>query len=223
MLIQAFLQLTPGTFALFYHYALGKKSAKIADDFGLSFILGVEVFTATVLLLVYSLTFFIFCNQPGFCNHIFLWIMTGVFIAEALAFFFFYYRKGRTTALFIPRRIAKNIILRAEKTKSRSDAFILGFVSGSPELLFTLPLYIISVVELMLVPTLPRILTIIFYIIVLTIPLFSIRSLYRTGHNLAEIQRSRARAKSFVRLFISICFLLLAFATIIIGVFINGK
>lgn len=222
-LIQAFLQLTPGTFSLFYHYALGKNSTKVADDFSLSFILGVEVFLTTIWLIIYSLIFFIFCNQPSFCSEVFLWITAGIFVAEAFAFFFFYFRKGRSSsALFIPRQIARNINARAEKIKTRSDAFTLGFATGSLELIFTLPLYIISIVELMRISAFPRIIAIIFYIIIATLPLFSIRNLYRTGHNLAEITRSRIRAKTFLRLSISLGFLLLAFIIITSGAFHHG-
>ena len=47
-LIQISMQLTPGIFMLFYHYALGKKSRNKADDLNLSFILGAETFIATI-------------------------------------------------------------------------------------------------------------------------------------------------------------------------------
>ena len=62
-LIQAFMQLTPGVFALFYHYALGKNSSTKADDLSLHFILGVITFIVITWLLIYALIFSIFYNK----------------------------------------------------------------------------------------------------------------------------------------------------------------
>ena len=52
MLIQVSMQLTPGTFALFYHYALGKNSRTKADNLSLYFTLGVITFMAIVWILL---------------------------------------------------------------------------------------------------------------------------------------------------------------------------
>ncbi len=71
------------------------------------------------------------------------WTFAGLFFATAIVMAFFYFRKTKATALFISRKVARNYRLRAESVKSRSDAFLLGFFSSIPELVFTLPLFIL--------------------------------------------------------------------------------
>lgn len=222
MLIFASLQLVPGTFSIFYHYALGKTNAKKADDQALSFILGAEIFVSIMLISIYTLIFTIFYNSIDFCPSIFFWIMAGIFCAEAIIIFLFYYRRGKTTELFIPRRTAKTISTNSRKAKSRSDAIALGLFSNIPELIFTFPLYIISSVILLDTTAIPRALIIILYVLVSTIPLFAIRILYRTGHNLANITRLRAKLKPFFKLIIPTLYLLLAIAALNLGVLNNG-
>lgn len=222
LVIVTFLQLTPGTFALFYHYALGKNSAKKTDDYSLSFILGAEFFTAILLLITYLIAFTIFVNQSVFVQNIFSWAMAGILCGEAIAAFFFYFRKGKSTALFIPRRVAHGIKTCAVRVKSHKDAFILGLVSGTAELIFTLPLYIIFSIELMKFSTGTRVLVAIILILAIILPLFLIRGFYRAGNNLAEIQRLRVRLKPAVRFIISFNFLLIALIIINLGLFCYG-
>lgn len=221
-LIQAFMQLTPGVFALFYHYTLGKNSSTKADDLSLHFILGVITFIIIAWLLVYALIFAIFYDKVEPYPNFLPWLMAGIFLAESIASLLFYYRKGKFTALFIPRSIAKNLDFHAQKVKNRSDAFVLGFFSGIPELIFTLPLYAISAIELMRMNFPLRPIFIIIYVIATIIPLFVIRTLYRHDHTLAKIEHTRIRAKLFIRILLCIGFLLLALSAIKLGVFNHG-
>ena len=214
MVIQAFLQLSPGLFAIFYHHATGKTSLKKADDAGLSFILGTEIFTAIVFLIVYIIISFLIADQIT-DNNIYIAILAGIFIAEAVITFFFYFRrnhkkKEQSTRLFLPRSAAKNLISKATKTKNRSDTIILGIITASLELFFTLPLYIIISTEILDLSPRYGFIYIIAYIIIATVPLFAIRTAFRTDHNLAEIQRFRVRHKFWVKLILSTCYLLIA-------------
>ncbi|MBR3254165.1 hypothetical protein IKF88_00310 [Candidatus Saccharibacteria bacterium] len=222
MLIQASMQLAPGTFALFYHYALGKNSRTKADNLSLYFTLGIITFMATIWLFVYTFIFGFFCDKAELCLNFVPWLMVGVLLAESIASLFFYYRKGKFTALYVPRLAAKNLDLHAQKVKNRSDAFVLGLFSGSLELIFTLPLYVVSVIELMKINFSFRPLFIILYIIVSIIPLFAMRTLYRHDYNLATIEQLRVRTKTSTRIFISVGFLLLAIAITYVGVFYHG-
>ncbi len=222
MLIQASMQLAPGIFALFYHYALGKNSSAKASNLCLYFILGTITFMATIWLLIYAFVFTVFYNNVDVCLNFFPWLMAGVFLAESIAGLFFYYRKGKFTTLFIRRSTAKSLSTHADKAKSRSDAFILGFFSGVPELIFTLPLYIVSVTELMKINSPLRSLFIVAYIVISIIPLLTIHTLYRQDYNLAKIEQIRIRFKPVIRVLISISFLILAIATISIGVLNHG-
>lgn len=216
MLIQAFLQLTPGIFSLFYHSALAKTSDKKADDLSLSFILGTEIFNTIIFLSIFSVIAYLI-SFPDFINGIFIWILAGTLGALSVASFLYYFRKSGT-ALFIPRKIAHSLTLRARNAKTRTDAITLGFFSGVMELFFTIPLFIIcSLVSLQNLAIFPSESVLILYIIVATIPLFTLRTFFRGNLNLADIQRLRTKNKSFFRLTITLGYLLLAILAIILG------
>lgn len=218
MLITASLQLAPSTFSIFYHYALGKTTAKKADDRSLSFILGVEIFASLIWVLLFFiltlLRFIIDVYSP-----LTFWIISGIFFAEAIAFLLFYYRHGHGTALFIPRNTASALQSCAQKANSRSDAIALGFFANFPELIFTLPLYFISTVILLNTPTLPCAPIIILCLASAILPLLIVRILYRSDRNLAFITRIRVRLKPFLRIIIPLLYVALASATLILGVY----
>lgn len=206
MLIMASLQLQPGVFALFCHYASGKYSKKRASDLTLFFILGAETVSACLFLCAYYLAnlFFFYQFRPE--TSFFAWVMVGILIALSLMSLFCYFRPGPGTKLFISRQCAKNLGTHARLAKSRSDAFLLGAFSSVCELLFTLPLYVITSIEIMemAVEFSPSHLLTLLYIIVPIIPLFIIRWRFHLGHNLADIQKSRVKDKNFTR--IILCF-----------------
>ena len=226
MLIQGFLELGPGLFAIFYHYALGKTTVKKADDRALSFILGVEICASLTFLAVYIVINF-FVMKNGGLNQLFMWIMSGVFFVEALISFFLYFRPAKfskakksakkSTELFLPRHFVENLIYHVKTAKNRSSTIVLGIVTCALELFFTLPLYIMMSISIFYISPNVNFIFIIAYIIIATIPLFVIRTLFRTDHNLAEIQRLRVKKKLFTRLVLSTSYLLLAIITLIIG------
>lgn len=223
MLIQGFLQTSPAVFAIFYHHALGKTSAKKADDQALSFILGTEFFTAIFFLAIYLLVSYLNATVE-YDYSILMWIMAGILAIEAIVTFFFYFRPGKkfkkTTVSFLPRKIAKGLETRAEKSKNRSDTILLGFLTASTELIFTLPLYLVSAVQIVRLASRFSSVFIIAYIIIATLPLFAIRTLYRTHHNLAEIERRRVKQKLFFKLTIALGFTILCILNIVAGVFL---
>ena len=220
MLIQGFLQTSPGVFAVFYHHALAKTTFKKADDRSLSFVLGVEIATAIIFLTIYFIITF-FATGDALEHPIFIGIMSGILILEALFMGFFYFRTGKkfkkSTALFLSRNLAKNFLFKAEHTKHRTDAIMLGISTTIIELLFTLPLFILSSISILNLSPRFGFVFIIAYIIIATLPLFTIRTLFRTHRNLAEIQRFRVKNKLFFRLVLAASYLILA-----IIVFISG-
>lgn len=221
MLIQAFLQTSPSVFAIFYHHNLSKTSKKKADDRSLSFIFGVEIVIAIVFLATYFAITFLF-PEKFFLNQTFLFIMSGIFFIECIFILFFYFRIGKkfkkTTELFIPRRIAKKIIYLAKHTKKRTDAIILGAITVLIELAFTLPIMIISSISILNLSPRFGFIFIIAYIIIATLPLFTLRTIFYRSHNLANIQRFRVKNKMLFRLIISTSYLALAIITLILGV-----
>lgn len=222
MLILSLLQFSPGLFALFYHYALGKNTRTKTDNLSLDYILGAESFTAIIWFSLYAIFFTIFYHNPSLSCKILPWIIAGIILVESIIIFLFYYRKGPSTALFISRRTARTLTAESKKISTRKDAFLLGFISEVPELIFTLPIYILIVYILAYSTFIPTAITIIFFIIISTIQFFIIRTAYRTSHNLATIQHFRIKAKPFIRVILSVCFLLLSLTTIYLGVSYNG-
>ena len=220
MLIQGFLQSSPSIFAIFYHHNLSKTSKKKADDRSLSFILGVEIAISIIFLITYFIITFI-PSENNFKNPIFLYTMSGIFFAEALFTFFFYFRLGKkykkTTALYLPRHLTQKIIHLAEHSKNRTSTILLGAISILIELIFILPLIIISSVGILNLSPRFGFVFIIAYILITTLPLFTIRTFFYKGHNLASVQRSRAKNKLLFRLIISISYLSLAIITLTLG------
>ena len=212
MLIMASLQLQPGVFALFYHYASGKFSKARTSDITLFFILGVETSTALLFLSVFYVSNALFLYQFRPETGFFTWIIIGILIALTFISSIFYYRSGPGTRLFISRKCADNLNTHARTAKTRSDAFTLGALSSICELPFTLPLYIITSIEITetSILTFPSYLLILFYILVPTIPLFIIRWRFQTGYNLANIERSRIKNKNFTRLILSFSYFAIA-------------
>ena len=212
MLIMAFLQLTPGVFTLLYHYALGNFSKRKASYLSLFFILGVEVITTCLYLSIFYLTCIFFFDNLHPETSILFWALAGILIALGIISFFFYFRKGTGTKLFIPRKYAKALDYSASTVKTRSDAFMLGAITGTYELIFTLPLYLVTCVEIMkmgVVGFSSNLLTII-YILIPVIPLFFIRWQFQSGFNLADIERSRIKDKTFTRFLLALCYIMIA-------------
>lgn len=212
MLIMAFLQLQPGVFMILYHYASGQYSKAKASDLTLFFILGSETTAACLFLCSYCLANLIFFYQFSPETGFLAWVAIGVLVALALMSLFCYFRPGPGTKLFISRKTAKNLDQHAKAVKTRSDAFILGGLSGILELPFTLPLYLITSVEIIEMSTDPlssHLLTIL-YIIIPTLPLFITRWLFQSGRNLADIQKTRVKDKNFVRFILSLSYIAIA-------------
>ena len=222
MLIMAFLMLTPGVFANFFHHASGKYSRKKTDTFSLFFIFGAETLTALIFLFVSTIIWALPLSVINSNSGIISWIFVGIFIALSLATFLFYFHRNSSgSQLFIPRPIAQKLLNEPKYIKKRSDAFVLGFVSGIPELPFTLPLYFYStltMIKISIAPTSFSALIILFAIITVC-PLFILHTSFRTNHNLADYLRFRTNHKTFFRFFISFLYLLLAILIIVFRTF----
>ncbi len=222
MLIMGSLQLTPGVFALFYHYTLGKFSKSKASYLSLFFILGTEIISACLFLFSYYLTYVFFLGKFRPEHTVFAWIAVGVLIALSIGSFFFYFRWEKGTKLFVARSFAKALDDYARNIKTRSDAFALGAFASTCEIIFTLPLYIITAVEIIEMSCenyTSDFLTII-YILTAAVPLFVVRWLFKSGRNLADIQKTRAKDKNFTRLILGFSYLMIAI--LIICFKING-
>lgn len=218
MLIMASLQLVPGVFALFHHYALGKYSRRNASSLSLFFILGTEIISAFLFIASFFIASVIFLNDLNPRNNVITWIFVGIFAALSITSFFFYFRHpySKDTVLFLPRRFALILNKRAHDVKTPSDAFILGALSNIYELVFTLPLYIITAAEIMYMHTeyiADNLLTIL-YILISAVPLLIMYFSFLSGKTLADIERSRVKDKTFHRFAISFGYFTIMILTI---------
>ena len=219
-LIIASMKLIPGVFVLLLHYASGKFSKVKANDLSIFFIFGTETMIALILFLISILTFSIPPKTLSLGNNVLTWIIIGILIALSLVSFLLYYRKGPGTKLFISRKIADSLHQKARLAKTRSDAFALGFFSGLPELILTIPVYLISVISITQISNQATTYSacIILLDVIAISPLFIMHGLFQTGRNFADIERLRTKNKTFFRIFISLLYLLLAITIIIFKV-----
>lgn len=211
-LILAFLQMVPGIFMLISHYASGKFSRRKAADQALFFVIGAEIGVIFFLLAMYAISMAVCLTSANLENGILVWMMSGILVALAILFAIYYFDKGPGTAMFISRKFAKQIRDKAEKARTRSDALVLGFCALLPELIFTIPLYIIAAIEIMRVgeTALTRAGLIVAMTLIAILPLLVINALFATGWNMAEIEKSRVKSKSFVRFLVPMLYILIA-------------
>ena len=221
MLIMAFLQLTPGVFLLFSHYSYGRFSRKNASCASLFFILGAETSAVLVYLSIYFVLSALYVVPLNVVNDLLAWIIAGAMIAIGVIFPFCYFRKGKGTKLFISRRLAKEFNQKTKTAKSRSDAFVLGFIASLPELIFTIPVYMIAAIEIMKIGSTPilRAILSLGFILIKIAPLIAMHLAMDVGQNLAVIQKARAKNKQFTKYFIGTIYLLIGILVIIFGVF----
>lgn len=218
MLILAFLQFIPGIFLLFNHYAFGKYSKAKATDLAVFFILGVETAIVLTFLLVYS----ILCTIPATAfvvdSDAFAWTMAVIFFILSSAMLLLYYRKGAGTKLFVSRRTANYFQIKITTIKSRSDAFVFGLVSTFPELILTLPLYLVSTIAIMRldINNFERAGIIIVSSLVAILPLLIIHFSSHARH-LADFIRFRFKNKPFFRACLFLSYFLVA-TLIILGI-----
>ena len=221
MLIMAFLQLVPGVFSLLLHYTSGKYSKLKASDLSVFFILGAETFSVLILLFFYV----VLSNSPTLYwiigSPIFRWVMAGIIVALGVLILVLYFRRRSKTELFISRRLASCLKTKAMNIKTRSDAFALGFTAAIPELIFTLPLYLLVVIEIMQIgsTTINRSVMIILFAIISILPLLILHGASATGRTLADTLRFRTRNQLFFRIGLGIFYFLIAIL-IISGAFI---
>lgn len=210
MLIMAFLQFIPGLFALVCHHNYGKFSKIKASDLSIFFILGVE--TALVLLLLATYIVISAFSPLLSSSKILNWLAAGISIILALVFFFFYFKRGTGTRLFLSRSTVSKFRSKINSIKIRSDAFVLGFSSVLPEALFTAPLLVISVVQISILGVTPvtRAFLIILFAIIAILPLLIIHILFGTTHNLADFMRFRFKNKAFSRWIVTVLYLIIA-------------
>lgn len=138
-------------------------------------------------------------------------IVVGMLVALAIAAWFVYYRRGKSTELWLPRSVARFIDKRAKLTNSNTEAFSLGLLTSLAEMPFTLVLFVVAANSTMVLPPMYQILAVAMYTLITIIPPVVLRFAIRKGQTVVSIQRWRVKHKTFFRLLTGVGFLVLAF------------
>jgi hypothetical protein len=132
-------------------------------------------------------------------------------VALAIAAWAFYYRRGKSTELWLPRTVARFIDKRAKETNSNTEAFSLGVLTSLAEMPWTMVLFVVAANSIIVLPSECQLLAVALYTIITIIPPMVLRIAIRKGQTVVDIQRWRVKHKSFMRVITGVGFLVLGF------------
>ena len=205
--IHATLQLELGALLLLYHSSIGKHVRKKTKHLVSSYIAGI----GTLILLSLAAVAFIFDRYFGKALYAEeLMIIVGMLVALAIAAWMFYYRRGRSTELWLPRSVARFIDKRAKITNSNTEAFSLGMLTSFAEMPFALILLIVAANSILVLPQPHQLIAAALYTIIAILPSIILRFMIRRGQTVVDIQRWRVKHKTFFRILTGVGFLVLA-------------
>ncbi|MBR2659703.1 hypothetical protein IKD60_03000 [Candidatus Saccharibacteria bacterium] len=205
--VHAMLQLGIGTLLILYHASLGKHITLRTRSLVTNYIFGNALLTG---LSVSAAGFIIYIICRGEMNPAMLTIVMGVLIALAVSVWTFYYRRGKSTELWLPKSVARYINKRANVTESNTEAFGLGMLACFAEAPFTIILVLVAGNSIVALPQALQILAIAVYTFLSILPLFVMRIAVRKGQTIVDVQKWRIRNKNFLRVLAGIGFLVLA-------------
>lgn len=207
--VAASLQLPLGTLLLLYHSSLSKHVRAQTRSLASSFISGATFMH--FLLLAASCFLIVSLSVSGTLSLTSLAVLFGALLALALVAWCFYYKiNGRSTELWLPRRLAAFLDSRAKDTRDNSEAFSLGLFTGFAELCFTFPLFLLSANAILHLPSLFQALALVVFTLLSVLPLIILRLTLRSGKNVADVQRWRIKNKPFFRFFSGLGYFILA-------------
>ncbi len=204
--VHATLQLQLGTLLLLYHSSIGKHVKKKTKYLVDSYISGV----GTLVFLMLAAMIFVldrYFEKSLYIEEIV--IVSGMLVALAIAVWAFYYRRGKSTELWLPRSVARFIDKRAKETNNNTEAFSLGMLTSLAEMPFTLVLLFVAANSIMKLPFLYQILAVAVYTIITIIPPTVMRLAIRRGQTVVDVQRWRVKHKMFFRILSGVGFVVL--------------
>lgn len=206
--IHALLQLQLGTLLLLYHASLGKHVKKKTRHLVSSYIFGI----ATLVFMAVATTAFILDRYFGKSLYVEeMIIVVGMLLALAIATWVFYYRRGKSTELWLPRVVARFMDHRAKQTNSNTEAYSLGVLTSLAEMPFTLVLFLVAANSVLKLPGMYQLLAILMYTAISILPLLIARIAIRKGQTVVGIQRWRVKHKNFMRVLAGAGFMVLGF------------
>ena len=203
----AMLQMELSTMLLLYHASLGKHIKKKTRSLASNFILGSSLL---IMLFVSATCYFIALFSNGSLPLEVMLIIDGILVALAVCIFFFYYRSGRTTELWLPKSVAHYIDRRAKATESNVESFGLGMLASLAEMPFSLALIVVASNYILTLPEIWQVVSIIGYTIISMSPTIFLRLSIRHGRTVVDAQKWRVKNKNFFKTIAGASFLTLA-------------
>lgn len=205
-LVHASLQLQLGALLLLYHASLGKHVRKKTKTIVSSYIAGI----GTLVFLAVAAICFIFDRYFGKALYPEeMIIVISMLLALALIVWTLYYKRGKSTELWLPRTVARFIDKRAKETNSNTEAFSLGVLTSLAEMPFTLVLFIVAANSILKLDGLWQLIAVVIYTVITLLPPIILRLAVRKGETITNIQRWRVQHKTFMRVISGIGFLVL--------------
>lgn len=205
--VHASLQLELGGLLLLYHASLGKHIKRRTKRLVNNYIVGIGVLT---LLALAGFCFLLDRYFNGALCPEELTIVAIMLVAVAILVWMFYYRRGRSTELWLPRSVARYINRRAKNTSSNIEAFTLGNLTGLAEMPFTLVLILVAANSVLTLPFDYQLSAVALYVGIVILPLVVLRLAIRRGQTVADVQRWRVKHKNFFRIMSGVGFVVLA-------------
>lgn len=204
---QASLQLGLGGLILLYHNSLGKHRRRKTRFLARNYIYGS---CAISFLAVCAFCFLIGSFFDGALTAEWLTICAGIFAACGAIMCVLYYRKGRTTELWLPKSFTRFIQKKARQTNDTVEAFSLGLLSSFAEMPFSVAIYFVAANCILHLNGSLQVAAAIGYAIFTAIPLIVLKLRIKTGRNAVEAQKWRVKNKAFSKVFSGSAFMILA-------------
>ncbi len=198
-LIHASFQLSVSVLTLLSGHAIGRQRshAKL-----LRLITGYLSGVATMTLLGISFVALVLLNLVNHTGTLpaFVWIGTcGLLLGLGIAVWAFYYRKGRGTAIWLPRELSVHLNQRTKATTRSAEAFSLGLSSVAAEFLFILAPVLVAALVLVQLAPIWQLAGLVIYTLISMTSLLVVSLLVSGGHSLSRIQKWREANKSFLQ------------------------
>ena len=196
-LVQASLQLSLGGLILLYHASMGHHRRRKTRFLAKNYLIGEAVIS---FLMVCALGFVVSTVFTGALKTEYLMISVGVFLASALVMWFFYYRRGHNTELWLPRSFTRFINRRAKATNDNIEAFSLGMLSSFAEMPLSIALYFVVANCVLSMSAQYQIFAILGYTLMSVFPLIILKLRVKSGRNVVDFQKARLRNKAYLRI-----------------------
>ncbi|MDO4774044.1 MAG: hypothetical protein Q4A37_02880 [Candidatus Saccharibacteria bacterium] len=198
--IHASFQLSVSVLTLLSGHSIGKKTAhrkvlRLMNGFILGAIAGTVMLLSTIS---YYLSLGI--THQTSAERLAASVICGGMVGLGIAVWAIYYRRGDSTALWLPRGFASYLTKRSKATRNAAESFSLGLASLIAELLFIIgPLFAASIAIVTLPDVTWRLFGIATYTIIATLPLIVVTLLVGGGHTITRLQRWRLSHKRFLQ------------------------